>query len=376
MFGRQVTLFEIFGFRVKVDLSWAFLALLIAWSLAQGLFPSLYQGLTVATYWWMAVVGVVGVLVSLVFHELSHSLVARRFGLEIRGITLFLFGGVAEMQEEPMSAKVEFWMAVAGPLASLFLAGVFYGLAALGQSYGAPPPVWGIASYLGFLNLLLAGFNLIPAFPMDGGRVLRAALWYRWGDLKRATRAASRAGSLFGLALVGLGLFNLLSGNFVGGFWWFLIGLFIRQAAASSLVQLQSRQMLTGEPVRRFMTDDPVAVPHDTTVRAFVEDYLFHHGHDFYPVVAGDRLLGSIETRQIKAVPRALWDETTVGEIARPLDATITIEAGGDAVQALARMQRDGVSRLIVVERGRLVGLLTLKDLMKLLALRLELEQE
>lgn len=372
MFGRHVTLFEIFGFRVKVDLSWTFLALLIAWSLAQGLFPSLYEGLTVATYWWMAVVGVIGVLVSLVFHELSHSLVARRFGLEIRGITLFLFGGIAEMTEEPVSAKVEFWMAIAGPLASGVLALAFYALAALGASLGVAEPAVGVAAYLGFLNVLLAAFNLIPAFPLDGGRVLRAALWHRWGDLHRATRAAARSGQLFGLALIGLGLASVLTGNFVGGLWWFLIGLFLRQAAASARLQQESQQLLTGVPVARFMTRRPATVPPDVTVRGFVDDYLFRSGHDFYPVVEGERLLGAVEARQVKEVPRALWDEATVGEIARPAERGLTVAPQADAVEVLARMQRDGLSRLMVVEQGRLVGLLTLKDLMKLLAVRLE----
>lgn len=376
MFGRQVTLFEIFGFRVKVDLSWAFLALLIAWSLAQGLFPELYEGLTVATYWWMAVVGVIGVLISLVFHELSHSLVARRYGLEIHGITLFLFGGMAEMQEEPVSAKVEFWMAIAGPIASALLAAVFYGLAALGDAAGLAEPAVGVAAYLGFLNVVLAVFNMIPAFPLDGGRVLRAALWHRWGDLRRATRAAAHAGGIFGFVLIALGLLNVLSGNFIGGLWWFLIGFFVRQAASAARMQLESRLLLSGEPVRRFMTVDPVTVPAGTTLRAFVDDYLFRHGHDFYPVVEGERLLGAIESRRVKEIERALWDETRVEEIARPADRTITVEAEAEAVQALSRMQRDGLSRLLVTQDGRLAGLLTLKDLMKLLALRLEMARD
>ncbi|MEX0760753.1 MAG: CBS domain-containing protein, partial [Tistlia sp.] len=265
------------------------------------------------------------------------------------------------------------------------LALAFYGLAALGASAGVAEPAVGVARYLGFLNALLAVFNLIPAFPLDGGRVLRAALWHRWDDLARATRAASRAGALFGLALIALGLASVLTGNFIGGLWWFLIGLFLRQAASSARLQLESTRLLAGVRVRRFMTPDPVTVPADMTVRAFVDEVLFRHGHDFYPVVdrerggegsGSDRLLGALEARRVKEVPRALWDETRLEEIARPLDGTISVEADSDASQALAQMQRDGASRLLVVERGRLVGLLTLKDLMKLLALRLEMGRD
>ena len=205
MFGKRFVLFEILGFKVQIDGSWLFLAVLVTWSLATGVFPVWYEGLSPATYWWMAVAGVIGLVFSLIFHELSHSLVARRFGLPIRGITLFIFGGVAEMEEEPASGKVEFLMAVAGPVSSCVLAVGFYVLAVIGLAQGLPDPVLGILDYLALINGMLAAFNLLPAFPLDGGRMLRAALWYYKGDLREATRLASRSGEIFGIVLMALG---------------------------------------------------------------------------------------------------------------------------------------------------------------------------
>ena len=213
MAKNQVTLFEIAGFAVKVDWSWAILAMLIAWSLAEGFFPSLYEGLPVAAYWWMGVAGVLGLFLSILLHELSHSVVARYYGLPIRGITLFIFGGVAELEEEPLSPRVEFRMAIAGPILSVVLGVTFYLLGLLGEALGWSAPVVGVPRYLASLNLILAVFNLIPAFPLDGGRVLRAWLWHRWRDMRRATRAAANAGIAFSVVLMGIGFISVEIGR-------------------------------------------------------------------------------------------------------------------------------------------------------------------
>ena len=213
MFGKTVTLFRVFGFEVKVDWSWLILGALIVWSLATGLFPAWYKGLERADYWAMGVAGAVGLFLSIVFHELWHSLVARRFGLDMRGITLFLFGGVSEMGDEPPSPKAEFFLAVAGPISSVVLAAVLLGLSYLLLGAGPMTPVTGVLKYLGYLNLVLAGFNLIPAFPLDGGRVLRAVLWGSWNDLRRATRVASSVGAGLGAGLMVLGAVQFFMGQ-------------------------------------------------------------------------------------------------------------------------------------------------------------------
>ncbi len=374
MLGRGITLFHLLGFRVKADVSWLFLATLVTLSLAGGYFPQKYPGFAAAIYWWMAIVGAIGLFASILFHELCHSLVARRYGMPIRGITLFIFGGVAEMEEEPPTAQAEFLMAVAGPVSSAALAAGFYALTVMAEVGGAPASVSGVTDYLALINLLLAVFNLVPAFPLDGGRMLRAVLW-RWrGDIRWATRIASNAGSAFGFLLMAYGLFNILGGAWFAGLWFGLIGLFVRAAAAGSYMQLRTRQFFEGEAVRRFMIADPVSVPAEVTVAQLVEDYVYGHYHELFPVTEESRLVGCVGVREIKQLPRDRWNLTSVREIMAPCDETNTIAPDEDAVRALSLMRRTGNSRLMVVENGRLVGLVTLKDLLRLISLKMDLE--
>ena len=238
MFGKRFSLFKLLGFEVKIELSWVVLVVLLTWSLASNVFPSNTEGFSRSTYWWMGVAGTLGLFASVVFHELCHSLVARRYGLPITGITLFIFGGVAEMEDEPPSARSEFLMALAGPASSALLGFAFFGMTLLGRGQGWPAPVNGVTSYLASLNGSLAAFNLLPAFPLDGGRVLRSVLWGVRKDLRWATRIASRIGSGLGILLMVLGGLDLLLGNFVGGVWLFVIGMFVQNASRTSYQQL------------------------------------------------------------------------------------------------------------------------------------------
>jgi Zn-dependent protease/CBS domain-containing protein len=374
-FGRRMTLFTLLGFRVQLDMSWLFLALLVTWSLAKGFFPIEAPGLPAATYWWMGIAGTIGLLFSLVLHELSHSLVARRYGMTIRGITLFIFGGVAELADEPPSAKAELWTALAGPAMSLLIAVLFAAIAGLGSESGWPPPAVGVAAYLGTINFVLAAFNLVPAYPLDGGRVLRAALW-RWkGDLHWATRQASRVGGGFAFLLMAAGALQLINGNFIVGVWWFLIGLFLRNASTSSYTQLLAREMLAGKPVSAFMTPNPITVPSTLALDELVEDYIYRNHHERFPVVDGSTLIGAVGARQIASVPRADWPHRTVADIVVRASSLNTVEADADASHALALMGSTRNSRLLVLRQGTLVDILTLKDLLKLLALRARLEE-
>ncbi len=249
MFSHRVKLFVLFGFQVWIDASWLLVGALIAWTLAGAVFPAAVPGLEAGTYWWMAVVATIGLLFSIVFHETAHSLVARRYGIEIRGITPFVFGGVAQMPAEPGSARAEFLMALAGPVASLVLSAALLGLASVIGSLHGPQTITEIVSYLGLLNMMLAIFNLIPAFPLDGGRMLRAALWAWRHDIRWATRIAAGAGDAFGILLIVLGVFAVLRGDFVGGMWQFLIGMFLRATASAGYQQTMAQRLLANVSV-------------------------------------------------------------------------------------------------------------------------------
>jgi Zn-dependent protease/CBS domain-containing protein len=376
MFGKGLKLFKLFGFEVRMDLSWLILAVLITWSLAKGLFPAYYEDFQTATYWWMGIFGALGLFVSIVFHELSHSLVARRFDLPSRGSTLFIFGGVAQMSEEPKSARAELWMAIAGPLASIVLGGIFFGIHLLdmGQSWGKP--AHGVLLYLSMINLVLAGFNMLPAFPLDGGRVLRALLWSWKKNLRWATRISSRIGSGFGILLIFLGAVSFFGGNFIGGIWWFLIGMFMRAASQQSYQQLLMRKALEGETVERFMKKDPVTVKLDTTLDELVEDYVYKYHYKLYPVVRDSKLSGCVNLKQIKNVSKDEWPKRRVRDIMDDCNDKNTIDINTDAVKALSRMRKNDQSRIMVTRESQLAGVISLKDLLNFLSLKVDLEEE
>jgi len=376
MFGKKFKLFKLLGFEVGIDLSWIILAILVAWSLSTGFFPFQYQELSTGTYWIMGVVGAVGLFLSIIAHEFCHSIVARRAGMPMKGITLFIFGGVAQMDEEPPSARDEFFIAIVGPVSSILIGAVFFGLYYLGGVAGWPAAVSGVLGYLAMINGLLAAFNLVPAFPLDGGRVLRSILWKVKGNLRWATRISSHVGVGFGIFLIVMGLFRVLAGNFIGGMWFFLIGLFIQSAANMSYQQLVTRKALEGEPLKRFMNSDPVTVSPGLSVQQLVDDYIYRHHFKLFPVVEdGDRLVGCVTTRQVKEVSREQWEERTVGDLAQSCSDENTIGPEADAVEALSRMRRNQASRMMVVEGGRLVGVIALKDMLEFLSLKVELDE-
>jgi Zn-dependent protease len=376
MFGRRIRLFTIQGFEVGIDWSWFVIALLVVWSLGRGLFPQFFPGMEPGTYWTMAIVGAAGLFGSIVLHELGHAVEARRNGVEMRGITLFVFGGVAEMTREPTSAAAEFRIAVAGPIVSVGLALVAYGGYWVSGRWEGPTAVTAVLWYLWLINGLLVMFNLIPAFPLDGGRILRSILWHYGKSLRWATKIASGIGGVFGLVLIGLGVLSLFTGNFIGGLWWFVLGMFLRGAAQMSYQQVLVRRALEGEPVWKFMQSEPHSVERHISVGDLVEDHIYRFHHKMFPVTDQGRLVGCVSTQDVKQLPREEWERHTVGEVSRRCGEENTIRPGSDAMEALSKMQRHNQSRLMVVEDGELRGVITLRDLMKLMALKVELEEE
>ncbi|MFG0274901.1 MAG: M50 family metallopeptidase [Phycisphaerales bacterium] len=375
MFGPRIPLFHVFGFRIAIDLSWFLLAILITWSLAEGVFGQPPHDFDAATRWILGAVGALGLFVSIVLHELGHALIARTQGIEMKGITLFIFGGVAEMGDEPPSATAEFLVAIAGPLVSVAIGLLMLGASALTLALDGPAPLSAVTQYLGFINLVLVVFNMIPAFPLDGGRVLRAAIWRKTGDLRRATRITSAIGSAFGMFLIALGLFSAISGAIIAGVWWFVLGMFLRAAANMSMQHVLLRQHLAGEPVSRFMTPNPQTVPPDITLRDLVERYIYQRQHKLYPVVEGGRLIGCVTINAVRAVEPNRWSDTTVREVMEPTGDANSVRASADAMHALARLRDRDLSRLMVVDdAGELVGVLALRDLLGFFSMKLDLE--
>ena len=374
VFGNPIKLFKILGFAIRIDPSWCIVAALVTWQLSTLALPVWVPGRPAAVYWVAGVVAAFAYFLSVVLHELSHALVARRYGLEMRGITLFIFGGVAEMPREPPTAQAELLIAAAGPAASFGISLAFGAGYAVATAAGLPAMAAAVCGLLGGLNAMLALFNLVPAFPLDGGRVLRAVLWGWSGSLRRATRIASGVGAGFGLLLVGLGLISTVRGSW-SGLWLVLVGFFVRNAAQASYQQLLLRRALEGEPVSRFMQTDPVTVPRAISVLDLVQGYVYRYHFKMFPVVDdGGRLLGCVTTRKLRELPREEWDRQTAGAVTERCGPENTVRADTDAMQALSTMSRTGASRLMVVDGDRLLGILSLKDLLRFFSLKMELE--
>ena len=344
------------------------------WVLAASTFPSEYPNLPLSAYVAMGVLGALGFFASIVIHEFCHSLVARRYGLPMKGITLWILGGVAEMSDEPPSAKAEFLMAGAGPLASAAIALICYELARLGHQLAWSDLATGTLGYLARINLILLIFNLIPAFPLDGGRLLRALLWGWRGRVHWATRVASRIGGGFGIFLMVFGALALVSGNAVGGIWYFMIGLFIRFAAQSSYAHLMIRDSLRDIPVRRFTVTSPVVVPQKETIAELVDRYFIEHQRLYYPVVdASGAVRGCIDMAIVRQVPRSTWSSRLVADVMQPLSDANTIQADTNAMEALDRMSRSHHKSLLVMDQGHLYGTVDQADIMRYVSVRLEL---
>lgn len=374
MARRRWTLLRLFGFEIRFELTWLIVLALIIWSLSAGYFPEVYRDLPQITYFWMAVIGAIGLAASIVIHELSHSLVARAYGMSIKGITLFALGGAAELEDEPPTPRAEFFMAVAGPAMSIVLAIVFWLLSGLLAAAGVATPLVAVIGYLAMINVILALFNLMPAFPLDGGRMLRAVLWGWRGDMRWATRIAANIGGAFGVALILLGILNAFSGNLVGGMWFALIGLFVRAAAAGSYQQLVTKQVLGHIPVASAMTKQVVSAPADATIADLVDDYFLGRNLKLVPVTAGGRPVGLVDVRAAKAVPRGEWERRQIADIMTPLSPENTIRIDAGAGEALHHMQQTGQNRLLVMDGAALAGILSLTDIMRVVSVQLEFE--
>jgi Zn-dependent protease/predicted transcriptional regulator len=350
---------------VELRLNWSLLAVvaLIVWSLTDGVFPSQNPGLSHNTYLGMAVVASLLFLASIALHELGHSWVARREGIEVDSITLWLFGGVSQLNGRFKSPGEEFRVAVSGPLVSIGL-GVLFVLIALA---GAPSEVDGVAAWLGYINLLLAAFNLLPASPLDGGRVLHSILWRAKGDFAWATRVASEVGQGFGYLFIALGLAMFVFEGSFSGAWLAFIGWFLLQGARAEARYVATEQALGGLRVRDLMVRHPVTVDADSTIGRFMDDVAGSHRFTTYPVLEGDRPVGLLAFASVAAVPRSDWDSRGVRDTMFPLDDIPLLTEDEMAVDALQELSAPTGNRGLVVDDGHLAGLLSITDIARAL---------
>ncbi len=366
-------LFAIGGIKISIHYTWFVVLGLVVWSLAVEHFPQAYPDFSKVTIWLVSVVAALFLFISVLLHELSHSFVANRLGLGIRGITLFIFGGIAHLGKEPDDPNTELKVAIAGPACSLALAVVFFvAYLVLFTEYGRTPIV-AVLEYLWYVNAALVAFNLVPGFPLDGGRVLRAILWKRSKDIRRATRIASLFGRGFAILLILTGLFEIFVTRNFGGIWLVLIGMFLQQAAEGSYQQVLVRKALSGLRVRQTMTADVIHVSPQITLVELVESYFFKHRFNSFPVVDGLSLVGMIDVEEVKRVPREEWQAVTVRDVMTPISEELTLRPEDDAVDALTKMLKSGWGMLPVAEGDRLLGILTRRDVMTLLKIKTDL---
>ncbi len=362
---------RILGIPVAVNYTW-FIAIWIgAWSLAGSYYPERAPGFDSTTYWIMGVASALLLFASVLVHELGHALTARRFGIRTRVIVLFLFGGVAQIAEEPSTPRAEFLVAVAGPLTSLALAA---GLFVISPVFGVRP-LGNIVQYLSYVNVLLAVFNLVPGFPLDGGRLLRAALWRSSGSLQRATRIAARTGQAIALLFIGAGLVLLVKNFLVPGLWLVLIGWFLDTGAQSSYQQVVLRQGLGDVRVGDIMSRDLHSIDPNLTVERAIAEYFLPFKHGGFPVVFGDHLVGIVTLQDVSAVPTDRRAGTTIREVMTPRERLKTVSIADSAYAAFARMSQDDVGRLLVLDQhGNLCGIVTRSDLLHILRLRVDVD--
>jgi Zn-dependent protease/predicted transcriptional regulator len=371
---RSIRAGSVLGFEIRLDYSWFVIFFLILWTFTAALFPTHAPGRSTAEYALMGLAGSLLFFASLLAHELSHCVVARARGIPVEGITLFVFGGMARAGGESENPSDEFLIAGVGPLASLLIAILLGAVGWYGARAGWSIPVVVVLTQVAVLNLVLAIFNLLPGFPMDGGRILRAAVWKVTGSLTRATKVAAGGGRWIGLALMLLGVLQLFAGNLVGGIWLVLIGAFLRGIAQGGYQQVLLTSTLQGARIEELMTPDPVTVPADLSLDEFVEHFLMQGRHLGYPVMEGGSPVGLISLHAVRAIAPAERSRHSVREAMVPAGEDLVVESSAEARAMLEKLQRSSTGRLLVVDEGRLVGIVTRSDLSRWLERALVLE--
>jgi Zn-dependent protease/CBS domain-containing protein len=353
----------ILGLEIRIDASWLIIFFLVLWSFTFGVFPMRYPGLGPGVYVTMGGIGTILFFVSVLLHEMAHSVVAQARGVPVSGITLFVFGGMAHASSDFETPADEFVIAGVGPLSSLAIAVGFWGIGAASTAAGWHVGIAGVAGYLALLNVVLAIFNLLPGFPLDGGRLLRAAVWHFTGDQTKATRYASIGGRTLGFLLIGFGLLQVIGGALIGGLWMAFIGWFVQMAANSGYTHQLLRESLEGLSARDAMTSEVQTVPEHLSLREFVDVYGLRGRHDVYPVLREAAPVGVIGFAQVGAVPKGEWGEKRVADAMLALDERSVVAPDDPMTDVVEKVQSATTRRVLVVQDGQLLGIISSSDL-------------
>jgi Zn-dependent protease/CBS domain-containing protein len=364
MTRHSIPLGKILGIQIGLDYSWFLIFALLTWMLAGSYYPEEFKHWPPLLYWLMGAVTAIMFFGCVLLHELGHSLVALRYKIPVRSITLFLFGGIAQIAAEPPSAVAEFFIAVAGPLVSLALAILFYAVQPL---VAGMEPLLGVAKYLAYINLALALFNLIPGYPLDGGRVLRAIVWAITGNMGRSTIIAANAGRFFAFLLIFLGVWQIVTGNLGGGLWIAFIGWFLDNAASIQIQQVMLRGLLTGHRVSEAMSRGCAIIQEDMTLQQLVDEQILGGGQRSFLVNRGDQTIGLITLHRIKEVPRPEWTTTSAAKAMLPREQLKCIGPDAELWSALQMMDRNGVNQMPVIRDQHVVGMLSREDVVTFL---------
>ena len=355
-------IFTVFGIEIKIDSSWIFIFAFVTWALAGHYFPSQYSHWPPWQHWIVGLISSVLLFSSVLAHELTHSLVARSRGEEVRSITLFLFGGVAEISDEPETPGKEFIIALVGPISSLIIATLFFGL--WHGMRGINEPIAAVARYLSIINVILALFNMIPGFPLDGGRVLRSILWKATGNLKRATRIASVTGQVVAFLFIFFGVSQILRGFFFNGLWIALIGWFIHSAAVRGYRQILLKEVLKDVKAQDLMDTAFETIDGSITVQDLIDDHILQKKERSFLVTEGGGLAGIVCLEDVKAVPPDKRGNTSVREIMTPKDKVEAVPPEADGNQILAKLASGKIHQLPVIQGEQIRGLVCRADIL------------
>jgi Zn-dependent protease len=370
MTRHTIPLGRILGIPIGLDYSWFLIFALLTWTLAVSYFPAEFANWPPLVYWITGALTAIMLFVSVLLHELGHSVIALRYKIPVRSITLFLFGGVAQIASEPPSAVAEFFIAIAGPIVSLALAVLF---TLVKPALTGIEPLWGLAKYLAYINFALVLFNLIPGFPLDGGRVFRAIVWALTKNMRRATLLAANSGRFFGFLFILVGVWQVLGGNFGGGLWIAFIGWFLDNAASAQVHQVVFQGLLAGHTVSQAMSGRCASVPADLTLEQLVDEHILGSGRRCFLVHRGESTIGLMTLHRIKDVPRPDWGRTSAEQVMIPLEKWKRTQPDAGLWTALQQMDRDGVNQLPVMTGSQVVGMLSREDVITFLRTAQEL---